>query len=377
VSGKKLQVEDDSLRKDAKSAVNSHKQSHSEFVPFVAYGASATTQELIAVRVDSASGKLISEFVQREPLGFEGAPVIFDARHRLIYVASLRAKTDEGNQLLVISIDSNGLLQRENEFRLEHGSAYLSLDRTGRFLLSASYFDGHVDVYRLDERGLPQANVSITHEGRDKAHSVLTSWNNHSAYVAYVDDQNALFQYSFDEQGGKLLPLDPPQAEVPAGIGPRHIAYHPTKPFVYFSNEQHVGATAYQITGAGQLRLLQVCHPGKLKPASDVAASDIKITPDGRFLYVGVRDFGDSRVDAIHRYTVHDDGTLSHEGKTGCDAIPWGLQLSPNGQHLLVTASEGGTLTAFKIDDQGDLNKDMSIAWGNTIRAIAVVACER
>ena len=377
MSGKRLEVEDDSLRKDARSAVNSHKQPHSEFVPFVAYGASATTQDLIAVRVDSASGKLIPEFVQREPLGFEGAPVIFDARHRLIYLASLHAETDEGNQLLVISIDSNGLLHTESKFRLEHGSAYLSLDRTGRFLLSASYFDGHVDVYRLDERGIPKANVSTTHEGRDKAHSVLTSWNNHFAYVAYVDDQNALFQYSFDEQSGKLLPLDPPQAEVPAGIGPRHIAYHPTNPFVYFSNEQHVGVTAYQITGAGQLRLLQVCHSGKLKPASDVAASDIKITPDGRFLYVGVRDFGESRVDAIHRYTVHDDGTLTHEGKTDCDAIPWGLQLSPNGQHLLVTATEGGTLTAFKIDNQGDLNKDMSIAWGNTIRAIAVVACER
>ena len=123
--------------------------------------------------------------------------------------------------------------------------------------------------------------------------------------------------------------------------------------------------------------MLQVCHPGKLKPASDVAASDITITPDGRFLYVGVRDFGESRVDAIHRYTVHDDGRLTHEGKTDCDAIPWGLQLSPNGQHLLVTATEGGTLTAFKIDNQGNLNKDMSIAWGNTIRAIAVVACEQ
>ena len=347
-----------------------------DFVPFLAYGASATTQEVAAVSFRYVNGKLVSEIVQRVPLGFEGAPVIFHARHRLLYVATLRSPAAGGHKLLAFSVDARGRLTRKQEVPLEHGSAYLSLDRTGRFLLSASYFEGHVDVYRINEQGLPIELTHTQHEGRDKAHSILTGRNNHFAYVAYVDDQNALFQYEFDEERGKLLALDPPQAQVLAGVGPRHVAYHPTKPFVYFSNEQQLGASAYSLDDSGKLKLIQVCQPSQLKPAQGLAASDIAIAPSGRFLYVGVRDFDDGLVNALHRYEVHDDGTLTHLGETASDAIPWGLQLSPEGRHLLVTAANGGTLTAFEIDAAGDLHKRSSITWGTMIRDIAVLVCE-
>jgi 6-phosphogluconolactonase len=240
-------------------------------------------------------------------------------------------------------------------------------------LLSASYFEGHVDIHRLDEQGIPTTLVGTNYEGRDKAHSIRTTRDNRFAYVPYVKDRNALYQYAFDEKSGKLLALDPPQAKLPTGIGPRHVAYHPTEPFVYFSNEQHLGAIAYRIQRGGTLQLLQVCQPGDLKPAEGLAASDILITPDGRFLYVGVRDFDKGLVDAIHRYAVSPDGTLTHLGQTKSAAIPWGLQLSPDGRHLLVTATNGGTLTAFEITTDGDLAKRTSIGWGKMIRAIAVV----
>ena len=48
-------------------------------------------------------------------------------------------------------------------------------------------------------------------------------------------------------------------ANPPAGTGPRHIAYHPTKSIIYFSNEQHLGVSAYDITKSGTLKLRQVC----------------------------------------------------------------------------------------------------------------------
>ncbi|HIF30752.1 MAG TPA: hypothetical protein EYQ75_03600 [Planctomycetaceae bacterium] len=351
-------------------------RANSQQPPFVAYGASASVQEIVAVRFTSVGGKLASVIVQREPLGFEAAPVVFHAQYRLLYVASLRAKEVDGNKLLVFSVGKDGRLTRKKEVELPHGSAYLSLDRSGRFLLSASYFEGHVDIHRLDVQGIPTTLVGTNYEGRDKAHSIRTTRDNRFAYVPYVKDRNALYQYAFDEKSGKLLALDPPQANVPTGIGPRHVAYHPTEPFVYFSNEQHLGAIAYRIQRGGTLQLLQVCQPGDLKPAEGLAASDILITPDGLFLYVGVRDFDKGLVDAIHRYAVSPDGTLTHLGQTKSDAIPWGLQLSPDGRHLLVTATNGGTLTAFEITTDGDLAKRTSIGWGKMIRAIAVVEVE-
>ena len=55
-------------------ATDPARESKAEFKPFMAYGASATSQEVIAVRFNQVDGKLTPKIVQREPLGFEGAP---------------------------------------------------------------------------------------------------------------------------------------------------------------------------------------------------------------------------------------------------------------------------------------------------------------
>ncbi len=357
------------------SVVIDQQDSGDGFTPFVACGASATSQELVAIRFHWVNGQLRSEIQQREPLGFECAPVVCHQRHRLLYVASLQAKEEDGNKLAIFSVGSDGRLTLRDKHSMKHGSAYASFDRTGQFMLSVSYFEGHVDIYRLTKNGTSPTLTSTTFEGRDEAHSILTSPNNRFAYVPYVKDNNALFQYSFDEKSGKLLPLEPPQVEIPDGIGPRHVAFHPTRPFIFFSNEQQLGATSCRIGEGGQLELIAVCRPGKLRPSTPLAASDIAITPDGRYLFVGVRDFGKNLLDAIHRYRVHDDGHLTHLGTVDADAIPWGLRISPDGHHLLVTAAHGNTLTAFEINE-GNLKKRTSVKWGNMIRDIAVVVCE-
>ncbi|MDP6445490.1 MAG: beta-propeller fold lactonase family protein [Pirellulaceae bacterium] len=311
--------------------------------------------------------------MQRERVGFEAAPIVFHPRHRLIYVASLRPGEGDGNRMRVFHVAKDGRLKRGPEVAFQHGSAYLSLDRSSQFLLGASYFEGHVDVYRLNERGIPSEPPLTVHEGRDKAHSILTSRDNRFAYVPYVKNQNGMFQYGFDEQTGKLTPLDPAQAKVADGAGPRHVAFHPTKPLVFFSNEQQLGVSAYRIQSSGQLQLLGVAIPGALQPRAGVAASDIVVTRDGRFVYVGVRDFDKGQVDAIHGYRVEASGKVVHIGRTAADAIPWGLRLSPAGGHLLVTAAHGETLTAYRIGGNGSLRKRASIKWGKMIRDIAVV----
>lgn len=340
--------------------------------PFMTYGASATTQELVAVRFSQTDGKLSSKIVQREPINCEGAPVIFHEELRLLYVLSLRTKEGDQNRMVIFSVADDGRLTREKQLPIKHGSAYASFDRSGRYLLSVSYFEGHVDVYRLDEAGKP-AHVGTTFENRDKAHSVLTAPDNRSVYVPYVKDNSAMFQYRFDPKSGALQSLDPPQVDVPDGVGPRHVAFHPTRPLVFFSNEQHLGATSYRMAKDGRLSLVQVCNPGELKSADGLFASDIAITPDGRFLFVAVRDFANDKRHGIHRYEIQESGQLVHLGEVGADAIPWGLNLSPDGSLLLVSAAHGETLSAYEIGRAGELTRCSSIKWGNMIRAIAVV----
>ena len=64
---------------------------------------------------------------------------------------------------------------------------------------------------------------------------------------------------------------------------------------------------------------------------------------------------------------------MTHLGETDADAIPLGLQVSPDHRHLLVTAAHGEILTAFQTDDDGGLHKEVSIKWDKMVRDIAVV----
>ena len=309
---------------------------------------------------------------QKLKLGFEAAPMVYHPDLKLIYVASLRDMTGAGNKCAVLSTCSSGKLSLKKTVPFQHGSAYLSLDRSGKYLLSASYFDGDVEVFQLDEDGIPSKRVHHTHEGRDKAHAVLTSPDNKFAYVPYVKNQNALFQYKFDEKTGDLIAQDPQMTKLPNSIGPRHMAYHPTEPYVFFSNEQHLGTSSFRMVN-GNLTLVDVEEAKGHSPADGLMASDIYLTPNSKYLYVPVRDFGEGTQDSIHAYRIEDHGLLTHIQKLPCDAIPWGLNVTSDGKHLLLTASKGNTLTFYSISEEGTLKKQTHIEWGNKIRDILIL----
>ncbi|MEO1087891.1 MAG: beta-propeller fold lactonase family protein, partial [Acidobacteriota bacterium] len=112
----------------------------------------------------------------------------------------------------------------------------------------ASFFVGtterdprFVDVYEVDEKGMVGERVAGLAEGRRNAHCVRPSPDNRFVYIPYVKETSAILQYRFDAETGALSPLSPKNANPPEGTGPRHLAYHPTLPIVYFSNEQHLG----------------------------------------------------------------------------------------------------------------------------------------
>ena len=337
------------------------------------YGASASSQEVITVKVEQKECTPSLTIRQKLKLGFEAAPMVYHPGLKLIYVASLRDKTGEGNKCAVLSTCNSGRLTLEKTVPFAHGSAYLSLDRSGKYLLSASYFDGDVDIYQLDEQGIPSRRVHHTHEGRDKAHAILTSPDNKFAYVPYVKNQNALFQYKFDEKTGELTVLNPPMTKLPNGIGPRHMAYHPTKPYLFFSNEQQLGASSFRVMPDGNLVLVDVEEANGHESADGLMASDICLTPNGKYLFVPIRDFGKGVQDAIHAYKIGDDGALTHIQKTPCDPIPWGLNVSPDGKQLLLTAAQGNTLAFYAISKDGTLQKQTHLEWGNMIRDIIIL----
>ena len=339
---------------------------------FRIYAPSRTVGELIVVDAAPSEGGLTLRIAQRIELGFPAATITAHPSKPLLYVAS--ARTGEKETLgAVVTLNDQGEYASHQKITLQHGYSYLSVDRAGNFLLGANYSDGQVDVYSLDKQGLPNDRVAALDEGRRNAHCVLPSPDNRCVYIPYVKDTNAIYQYRFDADSGKLAALSKKNAMPPDNTGPRHMAYHPKLPIAYFSNEQHLGVSVYNRDESGELSLLQVCDAVKEKtPLEGVSSSDIAITPEGAFLFAGIR--GHKRdFDWISRYRILSDGKIELLGLTPADKIPWGLTLSPDGRYLLATAFQDGTLTAYEIGSDGGLRKVASIPWDEKISDLVTV----
>ena len=329
-------------------------------------GTSYSEKRAAVVKLTTGEDAARLEVVDSAPLAGGGCAIAWHPRHGLLYTMDKQAVCR------VFRLSAAGRLEHARDLPLHGGYCFLAFDRTGRHLLGSSYESGAVDVYRLDDAGLPTTLTASRDEGRTMAHSVAVTPDDRFAYAGFVKESSGLFQYRFDAATGDLEPLDPPQPELPAGSGPRHLVFHPTKPFVYFSNEQQLGVSGFRIGADGRLTLLEeVAAPGA-KPSQGLAGSDIVITPDGKFVYVGVRGFEDP-LQAVFGYRIGDDGHLTALGRTATDAIPWALAMAPDGRRLFVSAARAGTLTSYRIAADGSLERVAAVEIGKDFWALTVV----
>lgn len=276
-----------------------------------------------------------------------------------------------------IDILTAGKLRLMNSTLLEHPTGYTSIDRTGHYFLTVNYGSGTASVHRLQDNGNIGDSVCVVTTPNKEAHCVLTTRDNRFVYIPCVKNNNAMYQFSFDSGTGQLEPLTQFNARPPAMFGPRHVAYHPKLPIAYFSNEQQLGVSVYEIGSDGQLAATQhaVTMPRRTpyeQGKRDLHASDLVVTPNGQTLFVAVRDFAGDE-DSIFTFRIESDGRLSQTHRTKVGDIPWKLDISPDGQHLIVSETGIMRLSVLKIHADGSLSSIASETVASGTRDFAVV----
>ena len=174
-------------------------------------------------------------------------------------------------------------------------ACYLDVDKTGKAVLVANYSSGSVASLPVKADGsLGEPASFFQHKGssvnpqRQKephAHCIVVSPDNRYAFAADLGTDQILC-YKLDPATAKLTPNKPPFAKTPAGAGPRHLTFHPNGKRVYVINELLNSVTVFDYDAdAGTLTEKQTIStlPDDFKGTSYCA--DLKITPDGRYLY--------------------------------------------------------------------------------------------
>jgi 6-phosphogluconolactonase len=254
------------------------------------------------------------------------------------------------------------------------GPCYISLDKTGKFVLVANYDGGSVAVFPTREDGsLGAASAFMQHSGSsvDKerqggphAHWIGTSPDNRFALAADLGLDEILV-YRFNALKGTLAPGTPPFSKVTAGSGPRHLTFHPNGRFAYVLSEMGSSVTsfAYKATNGSLSPLETVSTLSILRkdPPATKEAAEIAVHPSGKFLYASNR----ANIDTISAFSIDPlKGTIKLKneyptmGKT-----PRNFAIDPTGKFLLVANQESNNIVVFRIDpNTGALNPTGEIA---------------
>jgi 6-phosphogluconolactonase len=331
----------------------------------IVYVACADSHEIAVLQLDPASGAL--DEVQRVATGGAIMPLALARDRRRLY-ASIRSAP---LALLSFAIDpDDGTLSPLGTSPLPASMCWIGLDRSARWLLSASYGASLVAVSPLDGDGIA-GPARQTFGTAPNAHSIRTDSANRFAFAACLGG-DLVSTFAFDAAGGRLELLPEPAWRTRAGAGPRHFAFHPTAPWVYLLNELDaaVDALEHSADGArfGHVQTIASMPPGAVgKPW----AADIHFSPDGRFLYTSER-----RSSTLATFAVDGKGGwLTLLGRSATATEPRGFAIDPSGRWLLAAGQASHSLRVHAIDAKsGTLSPHADLGVGQNPNWVEIVA---
>ena len=268
---------------------------------------------------------------------------IYVGRRGLQDIASFRVDRNDGS----LSLIGAASLQGE--------PVHLSTDRQGKFVLSAYYYQKTAAVHRVNDAGaaeIPPVEWLQTAMG---AHSIQTDPSNRFAFVPHIANRgpNAIYQFRFDPDSGRLSPNTPPMVQPAEYLGPRHFCFHPSLDCVYFSDEQGCSVTGYNLdTAAGTLTAFQTISTLPEGFTGQNSCSQIQVSSTGRFLYAPNRGHN-----SIAAFVVdQSSGRLTAAGRVATEAVPRAFSLDPDGRFVFAAGLETGRLASYSINqDSGEL----------------------
>jgi 6-phosphogluconolactonase len=281
-------------------------------------------------------------------------PLAVSPDHRML-VGAARAKPFK---LHCYAIGRDGSLKAAGTAPLAESLPYIVFDRTGRYLLGASYGANLVCVNPVAGDGRVGEPMQVIPTARN-AHAIIVDRTNRYAFVPHLGTDQVL-QFRFDEKSGRLTSNTPPLVQLAKGSGPRHIVQSPDGRFMYLLNELTATVTTLAMDeGSGLLTESSSSsslpaevklgpgapRPNDRDPEKDIWASDIHVSPDGRFVYAAERTGS-----TINTLRADANGKLTYAASTPTEKQPRGFRIDPTGRVMIVSGEKSDTISSYLID---------------------------
>ena len=321
-------------------------------------------------KVDRGTGVLAPAGVHE--MGTSPSHLAIDADGTRLYSANetdRRGEAKEGSVSAFAIDPKDGSLKPLNTVRSGGaGPTFISLHRSGRFLFAANYFGGSIAAIPILEDGkvgepsdvkaddgkigptraphAPPGSFAISGHDRTHAHQILS--DPAGKFILHVDlGLDRIYIWKFDAKTGKFEANEPAFVTLPPGDGPRHIHFHPNGKWMYSVQEE--GSTIVRFewdAEAGTLAAKQTISTLPKGYAGSNFCSEILVSADGRFVYVGNRLH-----DSIGIFAVGENGDLkpvANEWTRG--NYPRSFEFDPSGLFLHCCNQRADHVTTFRVD---------------------------
>jgi 6-phosphogluconolactonase len=347
---------------------------------WVGTGRGPLSKGIYHTRLNTQSGKLSESKLVAECEG-PGFLAMHPNKTRLYTVCDL----DKKPVVAAYAIESNqgqSTLKLLNSVEIgDGGAAHVSVDPTGKTLLTAQYGNGSVGVFALNADGsIRERTQLVKHSGGSKvdakrqdaphAHWTGFSPDNRFAFVPDLGLDKVMI-YRLDAAASKIESNG--FGQLPPGSGPRHMKFDNKGKYVFVLNELTLTITVFRYDSqAGTMSAIETVEtvPAKEKAREQaISASEIRVHPNGKFVYSANRGH-----DTITSFAFDEtSGHLTLIERTPIrGATPRNFNIDPSGQWLLAAGQDSNTLASFAINQQtGELTYNRSVI--NTPAPICVL----
>jgi 6-phosphogluconolactonase len=327
-------------------------------MPF-AYIASSQ-QGIIVCQLDMETGKLaIVETVAQVP------DCQFVRLHPSKPVLYAVGTEHNASQIYSFAIENGKLSLLNQQPAAGLDPCYIALDGAERYALMVNYSGndgrGSAAVFPLKRDGqlephsafIQHAGSSINASRQGESHPHMITATPDNRYVLVVDlGIDKVLVYRLEK--GTLSPHSPDSITLEAGAGPRHLAFHPTQPYMYVINELNSTLSALRYEAATGIwydiaTVSTLPHNPELPPNVTNYPADLHMHPSGQFLYGSNRGHNSLVVYKID--TPSGRPVFSSYQATQGD-FPRGFALDPSGQYVLVGNQHGNSVVSFRVNAQ-------------------------
>jgi len=282
----------------------------------------------------------------------------FDKNSNTLFVTS---EMDGEGKVSAFALEDQKLVFKGSRATNGNAAVHAALDQTGRWLAVANYRaeksadDRAIAIFPVAANGtlgalatsLPQNGSGPDRSRQEGPHAHCVMFSPDNQLLAAVDlGTDGLWLYHFDHATGAARLAR--EVKLPAGSGPRHCVFHPSRPFIYVCGELDSTLMTLRYDAAvGTAELLDTTaatgtpHSGRNYP------SGLAISLEGHYLMLANRG-----PDTIANFWIDPETGLARlREEVFCDGkFPRAIRLDGAGQLLAVANQKSGSVTFLQRD---------------------------